>query len=224
MRVTRRQFLGCAAAVSWPRWRIDHLTPAPPSASGISILDLGNSCSLHESLSGYKRALGARVLDLELVSATRPATLIVPAAVEIPPTAVRAITACLAAGGLVMLESGAGFASERARSRHRAVLREALGVHVESPVDLWPHRSIPYVDFTWPVAAKVRDFSRVVPLTSGAREIIARVNGLPVALRRRSARGTLIVLGSPLGPALWAGDAAALQWLLAVVKATPGWG
>lgn len=159
---------------------------------------------------------------MERVPATCPATLIVPAAGEIPPAAVRAITACLAAGGLVMLESGAGFASERDRSRHRTVLREALGVHVESPVDVWPHRSIPYVDFTWPVAAKVRDFSRVVPLASGAREIIARVNGLPVALRRRSGRGTLIVLGSPLGPALWAGDAAALQWLRAVVKATPG--
>ena len=138
--------------------------------------------------------------------------------------AVRAITACLAAGGLVMLESGAGFANERGRSRHRAVLHEALGVHVESPVDLWPHRSIPYVDFTWPVAAKVRDFSRVVPLASGPREIIARVDGLPVALRRRNGRGSLIVLGSALGPALWAGDLEARRWLWEVINTTPGWG
>ena len=224
MRVTRRQFFGCAAAVSLPRWRIDHLSVAVPSTSGISILDLGSSCSLREAVSGYKGALGVRVLELELVGIARPATLIVPAAVDIPLAAVRAITACLATGGLVLLESGAGFAGARARSRHRAVLREALGVHVLSPVDLWPHRSIPYVDFTWPLAAKVRDFSRVVPLASGAAEVIARVNGLPVALRRHSGRGTLIVLGSPLGPALWAGDFEARRWLWKVIHTTPGWG
>lgn len=227
MRVTRRQFLGCAAAISLPRWRIDRLSPEVPSTSGVSILDLGNSCSLGESLSGYQRALGVRVLELELAPTTRPATLIVPAAVAIPPAAVGAITACLEAGGLVMLESGAGFASARDRSRHRAVLCDAFQVIVESPIDLWPEANgsaIPYVDFTWPVAAKVRDFSRVVPLASGAGEIIAYVNGLPVALRRRSGRGTLIVLGSPLGPALWAGDSEARQLLRAVINATLGWG
>ena len=172
-------------------------------------------------MSGYKRALGVRVLGLELGPTTRPATLIVPAAVAIPPAAVGAITVCLEAGGLVMLESGAGFASARDRSRHRAVFRDAFQVQVGSPIDLWPEANgsaIPYVDFTWPVAAKVRDFSRVAPLASAAGEIIAQVNGLPVALRRRGGRGTLIVLGSPLGPALWAGDAAARQWLLAVVS------
>ena len=167
------------------------------------------------------------MLDLELVPTTRPATLIVPGAVEIPPAAVRAISACLEAGGLVLLESGAGFASARDCSTQRAVLRDTFQVQVESPIDLWPKANgsaIPYVDFTWPVAARVRDFSRVMPLASGAGEIIAHVNGLPVALKRRSGPGTLIVLGSPLGPALWAGDAEARQWLRAVLEATPEWG
>jgi len=31
-------------------------------------------------------------------------------------------------------------------------------------------------------------------------------------------RGNLIVLGSPLGPALWAGDIEARQWLRAVIR------
>jgi hypothetical protein len=121
----------------------------------------------------------------------------------------------------VILESGAGFANERDLSRHRAVLRDAFQVHVESPIDLWPEAkgsATPYVDFTWPLAAKVRDFSRVVPLASEAGEIIARVNGLVVGLNCPFGRGNLIVLGSPLGPALWAGDIEARQWFRAVIR------
>lgn len=101
------------------------------------------------------------------------------------------------------------------------MLRDAFQVHIESPIDLWPEAkgsAIPYVHFTWPVAATVRDFSRVAPLASGAGEIIARVHGLVVGLKRRFGRGNLIVLGSPLGPALWAGDIEARQWLRAVIR------
>src|SRR5256885_8822548 len=53
----------------------------------------------------------------------------------------------------------------------------------------------------------------MVPLRRQAGEVIARVDGLPVALKRSSGRGNLIFLGSPLGPALWAGDAEARRWL-----------
>ena len=120
----------------------------------------------------------------------------------------------------MILESGAGFASEAEFRAHRAVLRDSLDVQVEAPVPLWRpgEPGIPYVDFTWPFPTKIRDFSRVVPLASQAGGIIARVDGLPVALRRRSGRGTLVFLGSPLGPALWAGDAEAGRWLEAVGK------
>jgi hypothetical protein len=74
---------------------------------------------------------------------------------------------------------------------------------------------MPYIAYSWPASAQIRDFSRVVPLgrrSEGAGEIIARVDGLPVALKRRLGRGDLIFLGSPLGPALWAGDAEARRW------------
>jgi len=83
-------------------------------------------------------------------------------------------------------------------------------------VRLWP-RQTPYVDYLWPYAAKLRDFSRVVPLAPPAGERIAWVDNLPVALKRRSGPGTLIFLGSPVGPALWAGDADATRWLSAVL-------
>lgn len=220
VRLTRRQFLECSAAIAVPLgWRPGVTSPQVTGAGESLVLDLGSHCSLRESLSGYAAAMAGSSLRTEASSLPPCAVLIVPAAIAIPPAAVRAITACLAAGGLVILESGAGFASERDLSMHRAVLRDAFQVHVESPIDLWPHRSIPYVDFTWPLAAKVRDFSRVVPLVGREEEIVARVDGLPVAIRRPSGRGTLIVLGSPLGPALWAGDAEAQRLLRAVVRA-----
>lgn len=130
-----------------------------------------------------------------------------------------AITASLEAGGLVILESGAGFAGARDFTAHRAALRDALNVRVERPVALWPQSrgsAIPYVDYSWPIRARVRDFSRVVPVAGEVGETIARVNEHAVAIRRRYGRGTLIVLGSPLGPALWSGDVEAKRWLQAV--------
>ena len=54
-------------------------------------------------------------------------------------------------------------------------------------------------------AAKVRDFSRVLPLARQAGDVIARVDDMLVALKRRTGFGTLTFLGSPIGPALWAG-------------------
>jgi len=221
VRLTRRQFLECSAAVAVPlRWRLG----APPKVNGAReqlILDLGPHCSLRESLSGYAAVMEGRALRTDVSSLARCAVLIVPAAAEIPTQVVGAIAACLDRGGLVILESGAGFASARDFSRHRAVLRDAFQVHIESPIDLWPEAkgsAIPYVDFTWPVAATVRDFSRVVPLVSGEGEIIAQVKGLVVGLTRRFGRGNLIVLGTPLGPALWTGDVEARQWLRAVMR------
>lgn len=222
VRLTRRQFLECSAAAAVPLgWRLGRASSEVSRAREQLVLDLGPHCSLRESLAGYAAALEGRALRTDVSSLAPCAVLIVPAAVAIPPAAVRALTACLEAGGLVMLESGAGFASERDLSRHRAVFRDAFHVQVGSPIDLWPEAggsAIPYVDFTWPLSAQVRDFSRVVPLASGVGESIARVNGLVVGLKRPFGRGKLIVLGSPLGPALWAGDSEARQWLRAVIR------
>jgi hypothetical protein len=114
----------------------------------------------------------------------------------------------------VLLESGAAFGDFRS---HRDQLRDYFQVLLGPPTELWPARGIPYVEYTWPVSTKVRDFSRVIPLAPQRGTVIARVDGIPVALARRVGPGTLVYLGSPLGPALWAGDAQARQWLGALV-------
>ncbi len=233
MGMTRRRFLGCAAGavtmgLRGPRgpplnlWRLGRFPGGVQTSRRCVILELNEHCCLGESVSGYESALssaGVQLMraDAQWVPSSTCAVLIVPAALEIPPPAVRAIVSSLQAGASVILESGAGFAGGRDFRAHRVVLRDYLQVRIEAPVQLWSGRAssqgIPYVDYTWPRPAKVRDFSCVVPLGRQAGEVIAWVDDLPVALKRQSGRGRLIVLGSPLGPALWAGDAEARRWL-----------
>lgn len=220
MGVTRRQFLECAALAAVPRWSIDRLAPLVRPPTGIVILDLGTGCSLRESVSGFQRTLGAAVVRSDL-PATTPATLIVPAAVDLQPVAARAIGNCLEASGRVILETGLPFAPVGRVASHRTALVELLGIHIGPPVSLWSPAGaprIPYVDFNWPGRALVRDYSHVVPLEARGDTVIAAVDGLPVALTGSRGKGRVIFLGSPIGPALWAGDAAARGWLEAVLN------
>src|SRR5205807_8785254 len=90
-----------------------------------------------------------------------------------------------------------------------------------------PGARVPYVDYVWPIPTKVRDFSRAVPVsvraslvtTRSACEVIAWADGWPVAAKRKIGKGTLVFLGSPLGPALWSGDREASCWLRKLLAA-----
>src|SRR5205809_1069319 len=178
MGITRRRFLGYTAGV---------LAAGLPGVSpevtrrGCVLLDLNGGGCFRESASGFESALtsaGAPWMraDARWMVPSRCALLIVPAALEIPPPAVRAIVSCLQAGASVIVESGAGFAANREFRAHRVALRDYLQLQIEAPVDLWPDNSsqrIPYEDYSWPRPAKVRDFSRVVPLGRQAGEVIA---------------------------------------------------
>ena len=205
MPLTRREFLGrAAAALALPRVAVVHPALAAPRVA-CTILDLGDDCTLSESLAGYRMTLAN--------AAPRVPVLVVPAALELPR---EAIGRHLGAGGMVVLESGAAFGSEHALTRWRNSLRRYLGIRIAAPVPLSSGR-VPYVDFTWPQRALVRDFSVVVPVVGQQGEIIATAQGLPVALRRHTSQGTLVFLGSPIGPALWAGDVEARRWILGVL-------
>jgi hypothetical protein len=234
MGITRRRFLGCAAAavtagVPLDLWHPDRSSVPVETSPRWVILDLQEHGCLSESVSGYESALaslGARLMRGEGRCVAGCAALIVPTALEIPQPALRGIVSCLQAGASVILESGAGFATGREFRAHRVALRDYLHVHIEAPVQLWSadrsSRGTPYVDYTWPHAAKVRDFSRVVPLGRQPGEVIAWVEGLPVALKRQCGGGRLIFLGSPLGPALWTGEAEARRWLFDCLSETSG--
>jgi hypothetical protein len=142
--------------------------------------------------------------------------VIVPAPSQMPPDAAGALAGFVQAGGNLILEPALGFADPSDVREQQRTLRRHFEIVAGDPVDLWGEaragRGLPYIDYTWPVPAKVRDFSRAVPLAAPHADIIGAISGLPVAIRVRQGRGCLIVLGSPVGPVLLAGDAGAQRW------------
>jgi hypothetical protein len=243
MGITRRNFLtdiagGMAAGLGLCRPSMSLTGAASEFSLDCALLDLGDCCGLRESVAGYRAALTGMGVQFDTSVAVLGAcpdagrerrvrmgawpalgarTWIVPATVELAPLVATRLAQGLFAGRCVLLESAAGFADPHRFHAQRAVLQEQFGVWVEAPVHLWDEGMrpghVPYVDYVWPLATKVRDFSRVVPVARQETGIIGWVNRLPVALRRRVGRGTLVFLGSPMGPALRAGDAEAHRWL-----------
>ena len=214
MDVTRREFLSCAAvtAAVLARGR-----GRASLGARCVLLDLGEQCALRESLAGYRLALaGAETVAGSL--------LIVPAALAIAGAAARRIVRHVEDGGRLILESGATFAAPASQEfrEHRDALRELLGLEIEPPRPLARGGTfVPYVEFRWPSPRLVRDFSAIVPVAAHDAERIAHVDDTTVALVRRRGRGTLIFLGTPIGPALWAGDAEAHRWLHEVLRDAP---
>ena len=221
MDVTRREFLGAVAVTAAAIVRSSRGWQRCPSLgwSGCRLLDLEEQCALRESFAGFKATLGG-------AGPAASAVVIVPAALAIPPAAARLLVRHVERGGTLILESGAGFAPPAgpAFRAHRDLLRAYLDLDVEPPRPLARGRMrVPYVEYRWPSRALVRDFSRIVPVNARPGEAIARVDDVTVGIARRIGRATLIFLGSPLGPALWAGDAEARRWLLETVDNHRRW-
>ena len=224
MDVTRREFLLGAAATA-AALSLRSRGGRASLGSGCVVLDLGEHCALRESLAGYQAALAG-------VQSVAGSVLIVPAAMAMAGAPARHIVRHVEEGGTLILESGAMFATPASAEfrAHRDALHELLGLDVEAPRPLGRERMrvryVPYVEFRWPSTTLVRDFSAVVPVDAPDGEHIARVENTTVALVRRRGHGMLIFLGSPIGPALWAGDPEARRWLHEVVRgaqnASPG--
>jgi hypothetical protein len=220
--------IGLAARVAEPGGTLDR-----------ALLDLNSRCVLPESLQGYQAALLGKhnlLSETDLNSRRICQIAIVPSFGSMAPATASALTDLLEAGTHVLLESGAGFLSPAEFTAHQRMLQRHFGIAVGPPVDLWQgnpaddalperhpgrhpnkkrdiHPSVPYVSYVWPRETRVRDFSRAIPVSASDGDVIGNVGALPVALKRRFGRGTLIFLGSPLGPALRAGDPEALSWL-----------
>lgn len=231
MRISRREFVGNAAGA------VGGLYLWPVSGDGLHVhrdgrdgncvvLDLGAGCALQESLQGYQEALGTNAVSVrEFRNWRRSSFLIVPGIAARTATdaeLMRMLLDFLAEGKSVLLESGAGFSSTREFGGHCEMLRNAFEIEAKSAVDVWGRAEsgarffAPYVEYVWPCKAMVRDFSRVIPVADTDGATIASAGELAVATRKSVGKGTLIFLGSPLGPALLAGDLQAKEWLLAL--------
>lgn len=209
---------------------------------GCVLIDLNSHCALRESLQGYQAALAGEhnlLLEANFNSRSRFRIAIVPGLGTMDAAVVCTLAGLLKAGTNLLLESGAGFLSPSHFASHQNMLNRYFDVAIDPPVDLWSaesaanasctHRagrlpktnrdsceSVPYVNYLWPRETMVRDFSRVIPVSAREGDVIGKVGGLPVALKKHVAMGTLIFLGSPMGPALRAGDFEARSWLRSV--------
>jgi hypothetical protein len=245
--VSRRTFLslatGAIATMLPQKTATGPLVTCGSEQPDCVLLDVQEHGGLPESLAGYQSALAAGVARFLRTSAgplPYSRTIIVPACLALPPELAQEIAAALRGGSRVVLESGAGFATRPDFAAHQEWLRNYWSVRVEAPVDLWDspgdefgHRRsraplairhspiparVPYVDFHWPFRTKVRDFSRVVPVSVLPEHLVASCGHWPVASKHTKGKGTLVFLGSPLGPALLAGDAEAHRWLRAIIE------
>jgi len=227
MDITRREFLGyTAGAMSMvgaplPHWTAPSVAERRPKKWRVFCSDPD---VLPESSAGYRAVLPQRRSQFEHWEQSDPMThcslVIMSSVMLLPEKIAKRLRICLQRGTTVIVESGAGFANHLGFRKHRRSLREGLGLRVAAPVNLWsPPRATPYVDYTWPIRTRVRDFTRLVPPANQPGEIIAWAGDLPVALRQRVGPGTLIYIGSPLGPALSIGDTEAIRWLHAVAHA-----
>ena len=148
------------------------------------LLDLGPACILRESLEGFRSALTKE-------PSVRSAGLIIPGTGILDQWHHSLIHDHLRRGGCVLLESAQGLGCRPGDSPY-----------------------FPYVDFTWPVRARIREFCPLPLRAVAGDRVIATHLSRPVALRR----GMLVLLGSPIGPALLDEDADARRWLMSVLR------
>ena len=244
MRVSRRDFVSMTgAAVCSFRPLLLNLPDSQPATQGdCALLDLGSGCALRESLEGYQAALAGKCRELSLCEFSTTAycrTTIVPGIGVIEAELAAALSSLLKTGNSLLLESGAGFLSPPEFTSHQKMLHRYFDIIVDQPIEVWSapsvgdvrntaralrypmkklddRRFVPYVHYQWPSETKVRDFSRVVAVLAQAGKAIGKLGDLSVAWKTRVGAGTLIFLGSPMGPALRAGDLDAQAWLQSV--------
>jgi hypothetical protein len=232
MEMTRRQLLAIATSAA-----LLSVEPRVQSSRRKSlaweclVLDLKEHCSLTESLQGFESCLAS--LGFHSVIHSREALpdalpqarqLVIPAATSIDAELAGRLLNFLENRGSVLLELGLAFVDPAICDSQRKLLMSYFQVEVQSPLPLRSgcdgERCVPYVDYLWPLATKVRDFSRVIPLSASSTEAIAHTRGMTIGLSRKVGKGTLTVFGSPLGPVLRAGDMEAQSWMHAFLSAT----
>ncbi|MBV9761516.1 MAG: hypothetical protein JO340_13215 [Acidobacteriaceae bacterium] len=99
--------------------------------------------------------------------------------------------------------------SPHTTGNQRHALRDIFGIVVGEPFTPSPKHL--YIEYDWPHPALTRSFSEMLPLRADATPI-ASYQGMPIAVKR----GGLIVLGSLLGPNIYAEEAQSNQVLSAI--------
>ena len=115
-------------------------------------------------------------------------------------------------GAWVILESGLGFSS-RTESKHQIdLLKRVFGLQLLPPVKVGKNpAAATYLEYTSPVHRLVRTFEAITPVGCDQSEALARWGKHSVCIRRRIGDGTLVFLGSMLGPGIGAEEREAIE-------------
>lgn len=245
MRISRRDFLHgmTASAGTLCSSGVTGLHSLTGQGLDCVVLDLKLNCTLRESLHGYQSAFADQHHHLaadRLDPQWRCRMVIVPGLGMMDPATGRMLLDLAQGGTCLVLESGAGFLGPAEAAAHQRMLLRCFELEVKPPVDLWSGKladaglfarragsrrtetidgreAVPYVRYVWPREIMVRDFTRAIPVSAKRGEVIGWAGSLAVASKRPVGKGTLIFLGSPLGPALRTSDPEARSWLASVV-------
>jgi hypothetical protein len=205
----RRVFLELPAAALALR------VPKAMAATGNGvILNAPHDSAFTESLRGFHAALPAFRVVPQISGIEQ--FVIAPGVMRLRPDQLQQIRRSAAAGTTIILESALAFADIHCLEEQRRLLSQHLGIVTGAPFDVWEQRAsaaLPYIEYTGPRAALVRDFSRAVPLDVCAEQRLATVHGRVVAAQYRFGSGRIVFLGSLIGPSLLAGDRESAEWL-----------
>lgn len=174
---------------------------------GISLMLRGDNLLADESASGYRQSLSVHG-DFETVSRSSMAafgTIVVPAFSSLSRLDALALHERAMAGHRVVLESGLGFADELEAQEQRTLLGECFGLRMMALPNPAAER-FAYVQYSWPLDVMVRHFGPLASVDGLNYRPIAHVKDTPVAVTKQIGRGSIVFLGSPLGPLLMAGD------------------
>jgi len=137
------------------------------------------------------------------------------------------------AGGTLILETSFGLYDERFYANPVVPpygLSEAFGYQEkeslmmnpgESPALVTPSDRIyfqPEIEFTEPVAVRVKAHTYLTPITVTTARAIATCQGLPVAAASKIGKGTVYYLGTNLGASITAGNPGGIELLSSIIR------
>ena len=246
MKVSRREFVSTAAYATatslcaLPTFGFAASDSGAQAGARCTLLDLEANCALPESLAGMRATLGDAHRSVTEIVGNGADSVVVPAAGAVRPEMVEAVRELLGRGSTVFWESGAAFLKPGEFARQQVLMLEHFGISMQRPIDVWSqsasrrasagakkqtarsmraigHEQIPYVAYRWPKEVQVREFSRVIPVSAANGRAIAHWREISVAWRQPVGAGTFIFVGSPIGPALRAGDSDAASLLRSMI-------
>jgi hypothetical protein len=182
-----------------------NLDPTSPQKHGVRLLSAAErDLAGKESECGFARALNSLLPTHPPVGRT----FIVPSASAMQGTALSSLVREAQQGASVLIDLADGFASRSDTARTRAHVERYLGVEVADPV---AYTSAEYVVFRWPLSVMVRHFIRVSFIAPARNMPIAHLGTHSIAVRKEVGLGSVLIIGSNLGPLLLAGDEQAHQ-------------